>query len=72
MRTELHLKSHHLTDSNVIEVWYKGVFLATITGCVDWPGVRIISKHKIHGMHTEPDADGVMTIEVDIKAGEKV
>ena len=33
-------------SQTVIEVWYNGEFIATITGA-DGPGVRIISKHKL-------------------------
>jgi hypothetical protein len=50
MKTELRLARHSmLPDHNLIEVWYEGKFIATVTGA-DVPGVRIISKHPASGV----------------------
>lgn len=44
MKAELKLHDHDvLPGQKIIEVWYRGVMIATIAGA-DGPGVRVISK----------------------------
>jgi hypothetical protein len=53
MKAELRLRPHTgLSDARVIEVWYGGQFIATVTGA-DGPGVRVISKHLIVSHYDE-------------------
>lgn len=47
MKSELRLVDHKvLPGERVIEVWYGGEFVATVTGA-DGPGVNVISKYPI-------------------------
>lgn len=69
MKTELRLKRHaFLPGAFVIEVYYNGIFLATVAGA-EGPGLRIISKHELKPLPErilmEAD-DPVKMIEVSI------
>jgi len=72
MKTTIRLARHSvLPDTNVVEVWHGGEFIATITGS-DARGVRIISKflptaREYHADH-RPGVPGVL--EVNFAAGE--
>lgn len=47
MKAELRIAHHAiLPEEDVVEVWYAGKFIATVTGW-DGPGVRIISRHML-------------------------
>jgi hypothetical protein len=71
MKSELRLVPHAvLPNKSVIEVWYDGKFVATVTG-LDGPGIRFISKHIYAGnFHIHPelnDASGVGFIVIILK-----
>jgi len=47
MKSKLKIEPHQMiAGETVIEVWYDGKFIATVTGA-DGPGVRVISKHPV-------------------------
>lgn len=47
MKTELRLRPHTLlADTAVIDVYYDGDFIATVTG-TDGPGVRVHSRYVL-------------------------
>lgn len=47
MKAELRLSDHsQLPGEKVIEIWYGGRMIGTVTGA-DGPGVRILSKYPI-------------------------
>jgi hypothetical protein len=58
----------HLVDGDrtVIEVWYDGVFLATVVAA-DGPGVKIISKHQLVATLDVPPTRGTQTHRISIE-----
>ena len=47
MKSEIRVRQHEVYPSqSVVEVWFNGEFIATVTGA-DGPGVRVISKHPL-------------------------
>lgn len=48
MKAELRIAPHTVLNASVIEVWYGGKLVCTVTGA-DGPGIRIISKHVVGG-----------------------
>lgn len=63
-KSELRLQAHSvLDDANVIEVFWRGRLVCTVTGG-DTPGVRVISKHKASMTMEEPGdlRPGVVTV----------
>ena len=64
MKSELRIAAHAVIDGAVVvEVWFGGVFLATVTGA-DGPGVRVITKHGIVVDHLDPRDHGVGAVTV--------
>jgi hypothetical protein len=51
MKSELIYTKHTVLPSGnaVVEIWYGGEFLATITGR-DGPGIRVISKYTLQAL----------------------
>lgn len=63
MKSELKLAPHtRLPGAQVIEVWFGGKLIATVTGA-DGPGVRVLSKHPLAIVATE-DAINVVQVVV--------
>jgi hypothetical protein len=69
MKSELRIAEHSIVpDAQVVEVWYGGELIATVTGA-DAPGVRVISKHKLlatpEAGHHHPDGwPAAVTVQV--------
>ena len=65
MKSELRVDAHSITDGAlVVEVWYANELLATVYGA-DGPGVRVISKHRLHVDPADPRASvGAVTVQV--------
>lgn len=60
-KSELRLDPHRvLNDALVIEVWHDGEFIAAVYGA-DGPGVRVVSKHRLHADATSV---GAITVRV--------
>ena len=54
MKSELRLCDHTaIPGAKVVEVWYDGEFVATVTGA-DGPGVRVISKYLLEAVDLAP------------------
>jgi hypothetical protein len=67
MKSKLRLQSHSVaTGENVIEVWYDGVFLATLASG-EGPTVRIVTKHNMTA-NPAPEDGGVHVLEIRITA----
>lgn len=65
-KTELRLASHETLPGHlVIEAWYDGRLVCTVTGR-DGPGVRIITKHPLNVLDVVRDVR-VNIIEVQVK-----
>lgn len=57
MKTELRLRPHAvLAGENVIELWYHGQLIGTVTGA-DGPGVRVLSKYQIESRPVPSELD---------------
>jgi hypothetical protein len=67
VKAELRLHAHTvLPDTNVVEVWFAGSLIATVTGA-DGPGVRIISKYPLALNVVAPDrATPLHVVEVTV------
>lgn len=66
-KSELRPRPHHLLPGvTVVEVWWRGRFIAEVTGA-DGPGVRVISKHARTIKAASPLTTEVL-IDVDEKA----
>lgn len=70
-KSKLKLESHlTLSGENVVEVWYEGKFIATVTGA-DVPGVRIVTKYPLDIIRGEADnglGETLRMIEVQIES----
>jgi hypothetical protein len=69
VKTELRVQPHNVLPGHlVVEVWYDGRLIATVTGA-DGPGVLVISNHAMQALPVP--GDGLpLVMQVSVRAEE--